>query len=367
MKSTTTHSFLFVGASALLLSACPAQVKPPIAVIASGDSTMASADAGTCNTVSSVATEIGLPASIHGACSTDRSGHGLSYAWTLVDHPSGSNAAIGDGHLASPTFRPDVAGSYRLALVVSDGVLASDPAYVTITAANCGGQSPVIASVVASANSVHTGTGVSLTVTASDPDASSPCTTGDRLSYAWHWVQVPAGSLATLNGTSGTQASFVADVNGAYVAEVAVTDLAGHTVTQQVTVTADACGLGIPTAVASKTTPGVTAQCGAGTINVSLGGVANDIVLDGSASTDPDNGVACGLAQNLFYQWTLMSEPPQVNGGNNSGATLRTPDGSSTILRVRLNGEHRVRLIVTDSTGRRSQELLCVINASNVP
>lgn len=360
-------SLLLSGAAALFAGGCADHVVPPVAVIATGASTAASADAGTCSAVTDVAAEIGQNPSVHAACSTDSSGHGLQYTWSLVDHPSGSSAAIGDVHLISPTFRPDVAGSYRLSLVVSDGVLSSAPAFVTVTAANCGGQSPVISSLVASANSVHTGTGVALTVTAMDPDAASPCTSGDTLSYAWHWVQVPAGSAAGLNGTTGTQASFVADVDGAYVAEVAVSDLAGHVVTQQISVTSDACGLGTPTAIASKMSPGAVAQCGAGTIAVNLNNQQQDIVLDGSASTDPDNGTACGLGQNLFYQWTLMSEPPQTAGGNNSGASLRTADGSSTLLRVRLNGEHKVRLIVSDSTGRRSQELMCVINVSGAP
>ena len=47
----------------------------------------------------------------------------VSWAWTLVDRPLGSTAALSATNVAAPTFTPDCEGSYLLRLVVNTGLL----------------------------------------------------------------------------------------------------------------------------------------------------------------------------------------------------------------------------------------------------
>lgn len=75
-----------------------------------------------------------LPVSVDGSASSDADGDAITYSWTLSASPSGSAAALADATTATPSFTPDVAGTYTLQLVVNDGTDDSAPDEVTITA-----------------------------------------------------------------------------------------------------------------------------------------------------------------------------------------------------------------------------------------
>jgi PKD repeat protein len=62
------------------------------------------------------------------------SGEDLSYQWSWVNRPQGSQAAFSDDTSVNPEFTADVAGTYTASLVVSSDDKTSDPAEVTITA-----------------------------------------------------------------------------------------------------------------------------------------------------------------------------------------------------------------------------------------
>lgn len=72
---------------------------------------------------------------LDGTKSTDPEKDPLSYTWTLTGKPDGSQAALSSPDTARPTFTPDLAGAYRLRLVVSDAQ-KSDPVEVLVTAFN---------------------------------------------------------------------------------------------------------------------------------------------------------------------------------------------------------------------------------------
>jgi RHS repeat-associated protein len=76
----------------------------------------------------------GTPVQLDGTGSTDPQGRPLTYAWSLVLQPAGSNASLSDPTAASPGFTPVVAGLYRAQLVVNNGALQSPPATVEIAA-----------------------------------------------------------------------------------------------------------------------------------------------------------------------------------------------------------------------------------------
>ena len=67
----------------------------------------------------------GQPMKLDGSTSQARSRAPLSYAWTLLEKPFGSQAVLSDPSAARPQFTPDVEGSYRFGLVVTAGGWAS--------------------------------------------------------------------------------------------------------------------------------------------------------------------------------------------------------------------------------------------------
>src|SRR5438552_15883945 len=77
---------------------------------------------------------VGQLATLDGGGSFDPDGDALTFAWTVVKRPGGSTAALMSASTAMPSLRPDVAGLYRIELIVTDRVLQSDPSTVGVTA-----------------------------------------------------------------------------------------------------------------------------------------------------------------------------------------------------------------------------------------
>ena len=71
---------------------------------------------------------------LDGSGSTDADGDSLSYQWSLTTVASGSNAALSDGAVASPSFTADLDGTYIAQLIVNDGTVSSATDTVTIVA-----------------------------------------------------------------------------------------------------------------------------------------------------------------------------------------------------------------------------------------
>jgi hypothetical protein len=76
----------------------------------------------------------GAVVALDGSGSDDADGDPLTYSWSITTKPAGSSAALSSTTIAKPSFTTDVAGVYVLGLVVSDGLLTSLPATITITA-----------------------------------------------------------------------------------------------------------------------------------------------------------------------------------------------------------------------------------------
>lgn len=71
---------------------------------------------------------------LDGSASNDADGETLTYSWTFTSKPNGSSADLSNPIIEKPTFTADVAGTYLLNLVVSDGKDYSSAASVTVTA-----------------------------------------------------------------------------------------------------------------------------------------------------------------------------------------------------------------------------------------
>jgi hypothetical protein len=112
-------------------------------------------------------------------------------------------------------------------LIGNDGYQDSAPDTMVVTVVN----RPPVAN-AGSDQSVFTGAAATLTAAASS-DAD-----GDVLTYQWSFLSVPAGSAATLAGASSVAPSFTADVIGAYVMSLTVTNPSGAASSDSVTVNA---------------------------------------------------------------------------------------------------------------------------------
>jgi len=77
---------------------------------------------------------VGAVVTLDGSGSTDANGDPLIYAWTMTSKPSDSMAAFSSLTEVKPFFTADKAGDYVVTLKVSDGIVASNPATVTVKA-----------------------------------------------------------------------------------------------------------------------------------------------------------------------------------------------------------------------------------------
>ena len=58
----------------------------------------------------------------------------LSYSWTFLSRPAGSQAYLSNTNIAQPSFVADIGGDYQVQLVVNDGEFNSTPVTATIAA-----------------------------------------------------------------------------------------------------------------------------------------------------------------------------------------------------------------------------------------
>jgi len=168
---------------------------------------------------------VGEVVQLNGGGSSDPDGNTLTYSWTMFSRPAASGATLQNTTSATPSFTPDVGGSYVLRLVVSDGRLSSTPDDCTISAntppiANAGPDQEVVLGNPVQLNGAGS----------SDPD-------GDNLSYSWAFDSRPAGSAATLSSATVTSPTFTADVEGTFVVKLVVSDGMASSAPDFVTIT----------------------------------------------------------------------------------------------------------------------------------
>ncbi len=152
---------------------------------------------------------------LDGNGSTDPNGTPITYRWQFLTKPPASQAVLVNPTSPMPSFTPDVAGTYKLALTVSDGTLTSPPDEVEIAVTT--GQIAPVAN-AGPDQRVTAGHLVTLTgIGSTDPN-------GDPLTYNWCVRSRPDGSTATLADAMTATPTFTPDIAGFYVLCLSVND-----------------------------------------------------------------------------------------------------------------------------------------------
>ena len=249
---------------------------------------------------------VGSTVLLNGSGSTDVDGQPLTYAWTIMQSPAGSNATLTGANTVTPSFVADEVGAYTIKLIVNDGMSDSMPSDVTVTSQNVppvanAGQNQVIAK----------GATVQLNGSGSTDENGLP------LSYSWSLITLPAGSGAMLSNPNIVNPTFVADVQGTYVAQLIVTAGGVNSTASTVTITSNTI---LPPVASAGNAQMVTD----GTV----------VTLHGTAS-DPQN-------YPLTFQWTFLNKPP------GSTATLTNATSLTPTFTADLGGPYVVQLIANN-------------------
>ncbi|MCP4805557.1 MAG: hypothetical protein GY913_15530 [Proteobacteria bacterium] len=259
---------------------------------------------------------VGDTISFDGTGSFDPEGGTLTYAWSLEFAPGKSfqsSGDIADRYTDAGSFVADTAGTYGVALVVTNEAgVASQPYYASATISGDANSAPVADA--GADRTVYFQHFVNLLATDST-DAND-----DDLAYAWSFVSVPASSALTAADWVTTvpfHGSFLPDVEGDYEVELRVEDDEDSD-TDSVTVTV------LPES--SNTPPYV--DVGPPQF-VALG---DDVTIDGTGSYDPDSEAIISWS----VAFTSVPAGSALTDGDIAGASSQlsgfTPDVEGEFL-----------------------------------
>jgi hypothetical protein len=243
---------------------------------------------------------------LNGSGSTDVDGDSLTYKWSINSAPTGSTAALSNTTIVNPTFTPDRTGTYVIQLIVNDGKVDSAPATVSITT------NPVTAPTAIAGQNQTVAHRATVTLHGSGTDPQSL-----PLTFAWSLTTKPAGSTASLSSATVANPSFVADLPGAYIAQLIVSNGVLSSPPATVTITT------------TNTPPVANAGFNQGVAVSAL------VTLNGSGSSDAD-------LDPLTCSWSMISKPV------GSTAALSGPLTNAPTFIADLAGTYVIQLIVND-------------------
>lgn len=247
---------------------------------------------------------------LDGSVSSDANGDPLTYTWLITSKPNGSSAVLSNSTVIKPTITTDIAGIYKLSLVVNDSKVDSAASIVTVTASDL--NSAPIAN-AGSSRRVATGTLVML-----DGSGSSDAN-GDSLSYNWTFTSKPIGSNAVFSSSTTAKPSFTPNVAGTYELNLVVNDGKINSNSSSVTITASVANIA------------PVAEAGASqTINSGA-----YVFLNGAGSSDANGDP-------LTYQWAFVSRP------SGSTAVLSSTTVSAPYFVADTVGNYALSLAVSD-------------------
>jgi hypothetical protein len=262
---------------------------------------------------------------LDGSGSSDVDGDSLTFSWSIVSKPGGSNTTLSDTQAVNPVFDVDIAGSYSVQLIVNDGTANSAPDTMTITTEN-------------SAPVSHAGADQAFLVsdTVQLDGSLSSDVDGDSLTFKWAFVSKPGGSTATLSDTTVMQPTVDVDIAGTYTLQLIVNDGTLNSAPDTVTISTENSAP-VSRAGADKAVR-----------------VNDTVQLDGSASSDADGDT-------LTYKWSFLSKP----GG--SLAVLSSKTTAKPTFKVDGAGTYSVQLIVNDGTDNSTPDATTIFTENSAP
>ncbi|HRE50193.1 MAG TPA: PKD domain-containing protein, partial [Flavitalea sp.] len=257
---------------------------------------------------------------LNGNGSSDEDGSIISYAWSKISGPSSFHIANPNG--VSTQALNLTEGEYQFTLRVTDDKGATDTDTVRVTV----NPAPVA---VNQAPAAQAGSNRSITLpensvsldgrSSSDPD-------GTIVRYTWSYVSGPSSwSIDNANNAVATARGLT---EGSYYFRLEVEDDKGATDADTMIVAVNSASVPPP-----AVNQGPTAVAGAD-ITITL--PTDHVVLNGSASTDPDGTIAS-------YLWSKLSGPAQYSIVNANAA--------STEVQQLAEGEYQFKLEVKDNEG----------------
>jgi hypothetical protein len=298
-------------------SSAPSEVN--VTVTAAGANHAPMADAGP----ATYFVPVNVPTPLDGSASRDPDGDPITYSWTF--DPAGLSVSGAD--TAAPAASSAAPGAYTATLVVSDGALESGPDTAEIVVFDPATNGPPAASAGAD-QTVEVGAIVSLDGTgSSDPESSA-------ITFGWKTAAAPVPT--NINGADTATPTFVPVVAGVYVFALAVSDGTFVSNPDEVVVTANEIGNGVPVAAAGSD---IEAAVGA------------TVTLDGSGSTDPDGDA-------LHFRWTQEPAPSVFLEGRN------TPNPQFVAVR---EGTFTFNLVVSDGKAPSAPDTVLVTVVPEIP
>ena len=278
----------------------------------------------------------GAVTSLDGSGSFDPGEQLITYLWALVGKPPVSlltDSDINARTTPDPSFTPDVDGTYRFQLLVSNGLLSSPPDFVEIRAFT--GNVPPTARAGKNQNT-RVNALVVLDGSASFDADDGP---GEMMTFLWHFKQVPAASTLLdkdLIDRDQVSASFIPDISGVYVVELQVSD-GLDTDTDEVTIMAYSTNVPPDARAGSdrKTSPGT------------------EVILDGTRSRDPDEGPGP-----LTYQWRFVFLPP---GSSLTNGSIVNSNTASPKFAPDVAGAYVIELTVSDSVDMDFDHVMIIV------
>lgn len=152
------------------------------------------------------------------------------------------------------------------------------------------------------------------------------------LTFDWRLVETPPGSASDLVRDDVPQVGFVADMYGDYVVGLVVSNGKTESLEATATVSIANCGNEAP----------IISTIDAAPASPNTG----DLVRLSAAVADADVEAACGLAQDLVYEWSIATAPA------GSEAELLHADTAAPSFVPDRSGDYAFQLVVTDTTGR---------------
>lgn len=251
---------------------------------------------------------LGTEVRLNGRYSSDIDNQKLSYKWSILDSPAGSNPVIKDESHMNPFLIADKAGDYSITLVVNDGTNNSDADTVLVQLIE--NQLPV--ALISDQYIAFTGIKVCLDGSESyDPE-------NFELKYNWTLESKPGESSAVLSDSATVKPTFFADMDGDYTVSLRVYDgFQWSTTVKEVL------------SVGQNTPPLANAGEDQEIYQDSL------VYLDGSKSTDPDG-------TQLSYLWTFVTKP------TGAYTPILDPTAENAYFEPDVKGVYTIRLMVSD-------------------